>query len=188
MPTLATDTRFAASERDNARVAPIVRANQFRGAILSKVTNSVYRDHLPTVPKIGAALSNFCKPLHDMNTIWLRVNGHQSELSLGEPLTLQGDYTEVMFADDIEQLAVLTNAAARPLSSVGFARSHRNTNMASIYERLKQYRAGAEADLPPDSAARQHLPRLSPDKGTTPPALGATGVWDAATATARLSW
>ena len=123
-----------------------------------------------------------------MNSMWERINAHQSELGLSGPLTLQGDYTEASFAADIESLSVLTNAASKAESNVGFARSQRNTQMAAIYERLKQYRAGAASDLPKSSPALQHLPRLSPPEGTTPPALGATGEWNAATLMADLSW
>ena len=188
VPNLAGDARFAASDRDNAKDALLTRAKQFRGAVLSKVANADYSAHLPSVPKISSDLSKFCEPLHTMNTIWERINDHQNELTLSAPLTLQGGYTEAMFAADIEALAVLTNAASRADSNVGFARATRNSQMAAIYERLKQYRAAAPADLPADSPALMNLPRLSPEPGNTPPALGATGAWDATTATAKLSW
>lgn len=188
VPMLADDARFAAANRDNARLALLVRANQFRGAVLSKITDEIYRQHLPTVPKISSDLSKFTEPLHAMNTMWERINGHGVELELSGPLTLQGDYTEAMFAADIENLSVLTNAAAKSDSNIGFARTTRDTLMAAIYDRLKQYRAAAEADLPANSPALANLPRLSPKPGTTPPTLGATGDWNAATAMADLSW
>ena len=188
VPNLAEDARFAAADRDNARANLITRAKQFRGAVLSKVTHPNYLAHLPAAPNDSASLSKFCEPLHTMNTMWERINGHQTELSLSAPLTLQGDYTEAMFAADIEALSVLTNASSRADSNVGFARSMRNTQIAAIYERMKQYRAAAPADLPADSPALLNLPRLSPEAGNTPPALGATGAWDAATAMGKLEW
>ena len=188
VPSLANDARFAASDRDNAKIALMTRARQFRGAVLGKIANVDYSAHLPAAPNFTSDLSKFCEPLHTMNTIWERINGHQTELTLNAPLTLQGGYTEEMFAADIEALAVLTNAASRADSNVGFARATRNTQMAAIYERLKQYRAAAPADLPTDSPALSNLPRLSPEPGNTPPALGATGAWDAATSRAKLEW
>ena len=188
VPTGASAARFAAAQRDTARADLITRAKQFRGAVLSKVADKNYLDHLPTVPKISSDLSKFCDPLHIMNTMWQRINAHAAELGLSGPLTLQGDYTEAMFVADIDALSALTNTANRTESSVGFARSIRDTLMAAIYERMKQYRAAAPADLPADSPALQNLPRLSPEPGHTPPTLGATGAWDAATSRARLEW
>lgn len=188
VPTLANDARFANAQRDTARVALMTRAKQFRGAVLSKIADANYSAHLPTAPNSTSDLSKFCEPLHSMNTMWQRINAHQAELGLSGPLTLQGAYTEAMFVADIEALGVLTNASSRADSNVGFARATRNTQMAAIYERLKQYRAAAPADLPANSPALANLPRLSPEAGNTPPALGATGAWDAATAMARLEW
>ena len=188
VPALAGEARFATADRDNARAALMARAKQFRGAVMSKVADKTYRDNLPAIPRLSADLSKFCEPLHTMTAMWERINAHAAQLGLTEPLTLQNNYDVAAFAADIEALTVLTNASSRAENAVGFARATRDNGMAAIYERLKQYRAAAPADLPADSPALMKLPRLSPEPGNTPPALGASGAWDAATSSAMLSW
>ena len=188
VPTLAGDARFAAADRDTAKSALITRAQQFRGAVLSKITDKTYRDRLPAAPNFTSDLSKFCEPLHTMTAMWEHINDHATELSLSAPLTLQGGYDVAAFAADIETLTVLTNASSKAENAVGFARATRDNEMSAIYERMKQYRAAAPADLPADSPALAKLPKLSPPPGTTPASLKVTGVWDVATARAILSW
>ena len=188
VPDLAGEARFAAAQRDNAKGALIARAKQFRGAVLSKVADKTYLAHLPAAPNDSADASKFCDPLHTMTAMWQRINDHATELGLSGPLTLQNNYAVAAFAADIEAMMGLTNAASRDESAVGFARGQRDNLMAAIYERLKQYRAAAPADLPADSPALLKLPKLSPPPGTTPASLKVTGAWNAATASANLSW
>ena len=174
----AADARDTATARDVLKSALLARGKQLRGAILSKVVDNSYLKDLVALPNFTDTQSKFIDPLNALERLWAKINAAGAALQLSADITLQGDYTQAMFAADLTQLGADYYAANQAEENTGFARTTRNNAMAAIYERMKQYRAGATSALPKNSPALANLPRLTPAAGTTPPALVIEGVWD----------
>ena len=180
--------RTAAMARDNAKLALITRAKQFRNSVLSQITDNTYTVNLPSSPKEGGDLSKFTEPLEAMQRLWTRINGNASALGLSGPLLLQGGYTLASFTADIVALRGLYSSAMSAEETAAFARTRRDNQMDAIYERMKQYRMAAPARLPVNSPALANLPRLSPPPGSTPPGLQVLGQWNPTLMKATFSW
>lgn len=174
----AENARDAAAERDNLKSALLVRVKQLRAAVASKIGDPLYLRDLVLAPQFSDAQSKFSDPLLALNRLWAKINTNATALGLSTPLTLQNGYTQAQFTADLALLPTIYEAAEEADEKVGFARSVRNAAMKAIYERLKQYRKGAESALPPDSPALENLPRLTPKAGTTPPPVALSGHYD----------
>ncbi len=186
--TLASNARLTSAARDSAKFALLQRHKQLRGGVFGKITNPEYLAQMPVAPKLGADQSKFTDPLKAAALLWTRINTNASVLGLSGPITLAGDYSLAQFQTDITALGNFYDDASSDESALGFARSARNQVLRAIHERMKQFRQVIVSVLPPNSPARQNLPRLSPAQGTKPPSVSVTGAWDATILQARLTW
>ncbi len=184
----ASTSRDRAADRDVGKFNLLQRHKQFRGVVLGKITAPDYLKVLPASPRPGGDKSKFIDPLRAAANLWTRINTNATALGLSAPLTLAGGYTLAQFQTDITALSDAYEASMQADESTGFARSTRDTNLAAIYERMKQYRAIVPGLLPKTSPARQNLPRLSPLAGTKPQAVAVSGSWDNVLNQARLQW
>ena len=159
----------------------MMRAKQFRGAVLSKITDPSYLKDLVAIPGENAEAPLFAEPLKAMARLWNRINTDYLTLGLPGFLTLAGGYDSEGFEAEISLLAGQYDLAKGAIERAGTSRGVRNNAMAAIYERMKQYRAAALAYLPENSPVLMNLPRLTPEAGTTPPPLTVSGTYDGAT-------
>lgn len=188
VPGKSMAARMAANFIAAAKIALVARAVQLRGAIISKVGDPKYLKMLVPAPAISTDLPNFTQILCKLAELWEMIDADATNLGLANPITLQNGYTLAQFQSDIAALTPLSTNALTANSQLSLARGARDALLGPIYERMKQYRIGAKAALPVNSPALKGLPLLTPARGSTPPAVVVTAVWEEGILKARLSW
>ncbi len=176
---------IARSDMDIKRAALVVRLRQFRGACNAYLGGSSYQNAPPKVPNASSGIGKFLSAFDDMANLWGQINATPPTGFTG-PLTLGSTYTLATFNTDLAALrASATNYAARQ-QNASIARDNRNILMATLVQRLKQYRGAAIAKLTAGSALIASIPALTAPSGSTPKPVRLSAVWNVDRAT--LTW
>ena len=173
-------------KKDVARAGLVPLVATFNRAVRGALAGTGYEHNLPDAvsPLVGQA--DLLKVLSDVAARWAQIDT-ASIASFTGPLTLPGGLTLGQFMVKVAGLAttylVLENAGV----ALTVARKERDAQMKLVKTALTSYRKRIAGLFLPDDAIVLSLPQVNPDPGSTPPAVSASGVWDAAQETARLT-
>ena len=169
----------AIADRDSRRAALKERMRQFNQAVRGFFPGSQYVRMLPRVPSFTAAPGNWMKAMADMNNIWTQINAI-SPVPVGAPipLILTGGYTLATFTADQAALNAAFTTIDSTEGATATAVRNRDVLWLAIYGRLKQYRLAVQGRFPSGAALLDSLPVLTPPRGSTPPPVNASAVWD----------
>lgn len=188
--TDAAVERALARELLNGRIAALqARMVEFNGRIRADLPGNAYARVLPEAFTLGDAESGVREGLRQISKFWTKVNAiAPAPAGLVLPLKLLGDYTLAMFNTDRDGLRDAYRALTDAVVELRIAREERNDLQDVIYEVLKNYRLKVPTAFPAGNALIDSLPKLTPESGRTPDAVVATGVWDVASAVAKITW
>jgi hypothetical protein len=143
---------------------------------------------LPKVPGLTEGQGNFFPPLDDMENLWLRANALVPFPGYSPPLLLLGGYALAAFSTDLADLRSAYKGVTKEELEVRVKRGERQDLEDVIYPILKSYREAMPTFFAPDHALVESLPRLTPEPGSTPDAVVASGIWNAPTSQGKITW
>ncbi len=179
--------QIAVNVRDGLKVAIRDHLSQFRGMLRVVLSKSVYANAAPVLPDLSSAESKFMSAFEDAADLWGRINLDTTIAGFTPPLVIAG-YTLETF---------LANIAAMRAAFLGVTAADNNKRMGirqrdllldRAREYMVQYRAMVEVLLGASHPLTQTLPVLFASAGSTPDAVVLTGLLNAATSQADLSW
>lgn len=182
------DVETARGDLDDRKLALHTRLNQFNDKGRSYLAATTLARALPKVPGLTEGQGAFLPALDDMESLWTRANVLAPTPGFTPPLLLLGSYALATFSADLVLLRAAFKAATTRDVELRVKRGEREDLENVIYPVLKSYRESMPTFFAADHALVTTLPRLTPEPGSTPDAVVATGVWDAATAQAKLTW
>ena len=194
----AQQERTAAGDLAFKRQKIQPRYVQWNQAIRFYLGKTRLKDATFRVPTATDGLLAFQTPGENILKRWQEINTSTDLAPFQPPLKLP-DFSDVVPAggpgyDDGHfghELSAVVTAFSTDTKAAGDAtqvRSNRNALLPPLREAMKNYREACLLLLPKNSPFLPTLPRLTPLPGTTPPALVATGSWDAVLGKARCEW
>jgi len=179
------DKELARADVELRKAALLQRLSQFNDKVRAFFPGTKWVAALPNVPTPTEAQSKITDPLDDAANVWLQMN---ADPGITPDVTLLGGYTQATCGIDLAALKnsyATLNAAETTLK---IAREERNDIQDEIYVILKSYRAVLPTMFAAGHALVESLPRLTPLPGSTPTAVTATAVWDAAAGQVRIGF
>jgi hypothetical protein len=159
---------------------------QFTDKVRGLLSGTKWINAVPLQPSIGDAQSRFCAPLDDAEDLWERINTEQA-LGVGKVLVLQDRTLNppvplplATFATRLATMKARWRGNSRLELDLKLARGERDAIQARMYPIMLNYRLVLPANFGPGTPIGDSLPRLTPEKGSTPDAAVLAGVWDAA--------
>ncbi|MBC8142614.1 MAG: hypothetical protein H7Y38_14375 [Armatimonadetes bacterium] len=180
--------QFVAGQRDQQKAAIAPRLAQFRASVRYLLTGTVYASSLPRAPDISRSEGVFLRPFDDMAVLWTRINDEEGVTGFTPPLQLINDYTLSDFTDELQVLRSTFAALVSADTDLKIARKRRDVLLPTARTRMLQYRAAVLAKFGPDNPLTLSLPKYTPDPGSTPDPVNASGIWDTSINQARLNW
>jgi len=185
--TMDNARQIASADRDLKKASAKEKLGQYRSSVLGVLAGTPYANTLPKMPPFRANQGIFLKAVDDMANGWSRIN---SDVIPGftPPLLLASGYALATFTTDVTALraAFVTSTNAEDNSQQ--QRSVRNALLPPARARMVQYRQAVKGVLPPAHPLLATIPAISPPPGSTPAAVNASGVWNAGTLEADLTW
>ena len=123
-----------------------------------------------------------------MQALWARINTETTIAGFTPPLTLISGYPIAALNNEITNLRAAYASVNTADTDLKIARERRNALLAPARQRLQQYRVAVLARFGATSPLTLSLPRYSPEPGSTPDPVNLSGVWDAASSKAKLTW
>lgn len=157
--------------------------NRFKLKIAAVAVSPAWAELLPNAFQQGDGMAKVIAPLDDVADVWRRY-----EEGLLEVLTLIGGTTLADFNAALANLKVFYSAYSNADIGLSLARLEREETQEKIRPVLVNYRERVAAEFAAGSPILGSLPRYSPLPGHTPEPVVASGVYDAGTNTAELSW
>lgn len=181
------DRQIAATNRDLSKALLLPRVAQFRGAVRGALPGTGFAGATPNAPNFSSVESRFLRPFDDMAALWSKINAATGVPNFTPPLLL-GTYTLANFNTDITTLRTQYQALYTAEEITRLSRRQRDVLVQPLRNRLKQYRDALIGRFGPKHPFVVSLPALSPPAGSTPAAVSASGVWNAALSHAVLTW
>lgn len=182
------DVEIARADLDNQKLALHARLNQFNDKCRAYLAGSAVARALPKVPGMTEGQGAFLPALDDMENLWSRANALPASGGYTPPLLLLGGYTLANFSADLALLRTAYKTITAREVDLRVKRGQREDLEGVIYPILKSYREALPTFFAPDHVLVTTLPRLTPEAGSTPDPVSLTGVWNAATTQAKLTW
>ena len=173
------DEEMAAEALKQKRVVLLARLNEFNGVINAYYEGTTLQAARPLAPGIGEGEEKFTEPLRDMKSLWGKLNGLPAPTGVTLPLELDGEYDLADFTVELGELRDAFEAVAVAEQDLKLERLVRDAKFKVIYESLRLYRLAVPARLPNNEVLLASLPRLTPEPGSTPDAVDASGVFQA---------
>lgn len=158
---------------------------QFTDKVRGLLSGTKWVNAVPLHPSIGDAQSRFCAPLDDAEDLWERIHG-ESALGVGKTIILQdrsvtppAPVTLVDFTAKLAALKAQWRGLTRLELDLKLARGDRDAIQARMYPIMLNYRLVLPTYFGAGTPIGDALPRLTPEKGTTPDAAVIVGAWDA---------
>ena len=181
-----TDYTVTIGQKDIAREEMIPLVAAFNRAVRGELTGTGYEHNLPEAPVNNVGQADLIKTLHDVTARWGQIDNATIPGFTG-PFTLPGGLTAGEFSTKVTALEAAYLALENACVALSVARSERNAQQKLVKATLTKYRARIAGLFAKDDPIVLSLPHVNPDSGSTPPAVSASGVWDAAQETARLT-
>lgn len=181
------DVEIGRGQIEILKLAILERIGEFNRKVRGFLSHTAFVPALPDVPSITSAAPRIIEPLDDMANLWGKINAATIPGFTG-PLLLLGGYTLAAFNTDLTALKATYTELQDANQSLSLERLRRNEVQDQAYAIMRDYRSAVIGSLSPTDPLVLNLPRLSPLGGSTPAQVTATGVWNSATAQARITW
>ena len=165
-----------------------LRGGQFNAAVRSDLAGTTFAEALPLLPQPGDGQGIFSEPMDDIATLWARVNAVVGIPGFTAPLLLLGGYSLAEFNAALALLKVQFETVHKEDFLVSFKIKERNRMQNLIYPLLKAYRLAVPTKFAADDPLVVSLPKLTPDPGSTPDGVLASGSWNVPTTQGKLTW
>lgn len=182
------DWEIAGADLMAAKVELHLRAGQFNDKVRSQLAGTLYERALPELPQPQDGQAIFVKAMDDISTLWAKINAAAGIAGFTPPLKLLGDYLLADFDTALANLRLKFQTESKADYLVGFKIEERNAIQKLVYPVLKAYRLAVPTFFAADSPQVLTLPKLTPDPGSTPDPVTATGVWNAPTTQGKITW
>lgn len=165
------------------------RLVEFNARVRADLAGSAYARSLQDAFAIGDAEAPVREGLRAMARLWLKINAIAAPPSgVTLPLVLLDGYTLAAFDADREALRTAYRTLSDAEVDLRLAREARNDLQDVIQPALKAYRMKVPVSVPAGHALIDSLPALTPPEGHTPEPVAVTGVWQASTTEAKVTW
>ncbi len=179
---------LAIADRDLKKQAIRMPLSQFRAAIESLLTGTKYEVARPTLPAFTTKESDYLDPFDDMANLWGKINLDATMPGFTPPMLLAGGYALTAFITEVAALRTAYRDEGAAEDDVKLVRASRDQEMTAAVQRMSQYRAAAVAQLPVGNPLLATIPDLWPAPGPAVVPVILTGLWNAGTVMADLSW
>jgi hypothetical protein len=179
--------QLASADRDLKKGSARSRLGQYRATVTGVLAGTPYVNTLPLLPPFKNPAGPQLKALDDMANGWDRINT-DTIAGFTPPLLLAGAYALAGFTTELAALRAAFIAATNGEDDSRQARALRNALLAPAKARMVQYRSAVKGILPAGDPLLNTIPAVTPPPGSTPAAVNASGVWNAGTSMADLSW
>ena len=181
------DVEIGRQGMELSKLALLSRLAEFNRRVRGFLSHTAFVAALPLVPVASSGPGTILAALDDLVTLWGKINAATIPGFTG-PLLLLNSYAVATFSTDLTGLktAYITFQAAD--QEVTLERERRNGTQMTAYTALVDYRKAVLGTFDPLDALVASLPKLTPDPGSTPDAVTATGVWDVPTQQAKITF
>ena len=171
------DVQIAAAFLLAKKTALLARIGEFNRKVRGTIGSSPYAAALSDVPSLTSAEGIFLDPLDDTANLWAKINAATIPGFTG-PLLLPGSYAVAAFIAEVAALraAYITLSAAE--HEVNLERKLRNFVQDKAQPALVLYRKAVAGAFAANDPLVLSLPAVTPDPGSTPDGVIATGTFD----------
>lgn len=173
------DLETASETLKQKKQALLTRLNEFNAVVNSYFEGTPLQAARPLAPGIGEGEEKFTEPLRDMKSLWGKLNAQTAPPGLTLPLALDGNFVLADFTTALADLRAAFEAVAVAEQDLKIERLKRDAKFKVIYESLRLYRLAVPVRLPSNEILLAALPRLTPEAGSTPDAVNASGLFQA---------
>jgi len=167
------------------------RINQFNRKVRGVLNHTPFVRSLPRVPQENAGESRFLAALHEMNSLWRKIDravAGGEGVGVTAPMTLLGEYSQAEFEREVAGLREAYEQVLNCDQELRLARTRRNQVQEKVYDTLREYRGAVQGLFAESDPLVLTLPRLSPTPGATPDPVEAQAVWDGESGQAVITW
>lgn len=175
------------TDRDNRKAAIKERMRQLGFSVRGLLADSANVGQVPRLPDFNESMGKWIIAMDDFAHIWTTINA-TPPAGFTPPLLLTGAYTAANFATDVAALKTTFTGISTAEVDVDRERDERDQIYLTIRDQLVRYRDAVQGAFAEGHALIESLPRLVPLPGHTPDAVVLSGVWNAGTSKADLSW
>ena len=175
------------TDRDLQRPPVKARMRQLGNYIRGILSASVYTGQIPRLIDDRSNAGKWINAMDDHEHLWTQIEA-APPAGFVPPLLLNGAYAIANFTADVVALKGVFTSLVQAEQDEDREREEREELYLAIRARLVQYRRAVPGLFPKEHPLVTSLPKLSPPRGHTPDAVVLTGVWNAGTGLADLSW
>jgi len=181
------DVEIARQSMELSKISLMSRLGEFNRKVRGFLGHTAFVTALPLVPGASSGPGTILAALDDMVTLWGKVNAATIPGFTG-PLLLLNSYALATFSIDLTALKTAYATLQAADQEVTLERERRNVAQLRASAMLVDYRKAVIGTFDPLDALVISLPKLSPEPGSTPDAVRATGVWDVPTQQAKITF
>lgn len=175
------------TQRDTSKEDLHERMRQLGAYIRGALADSNYAGEVPPLVAMTSNTGKWILCMRDFRNIWTEINA-TPPAGFTPPLILTGGYTLAMFTAAVAALEATFTGIVAAEKAIDRELKERDAVYLSIRDQLVRYREAVQGSFPADHPLVLSLPRISPLPGHTPEAVVLSGVWNAGTQMADLSW
>ena len=153
--------------------------NEFNGLVDAYYSDTHFFAARPKVPTMSDGRDTFSRPMMDMATLWEKLNAAPARPGLALPIKMVDNTTQAQFLAAMTTFDNAYQAAQRADQLLTLSRRNRDLQNTLVYTIMKNYRQAVPSLCREFPLIVDTLPRLTPEPGSTPDALTATGIFQA---------
>ncbi len=173
------DVQITRGDIENLKAPLLARLNEFTGLLDAYWAATGFINARPKAPNMSDGQERFLAPMHDMASLWLKLDAAPAPGGVTLPLTLSDGTVQADIAAQIGVLQTKCALLATCEQAVTLARADRDNNKLAAYEVMKAYRKAVPPKCRQQPALVETLPRLTPEDGHTPEPVNASAVFEA---------
>ena len=181
------DVEISRQNMELTKIELLSRLGEFNRKVRGFLGHTAFVTALPLVPGSTSGSGTILAALDDMTTLWAKINAATIPGFTG-PLLLLNSHALATFSTDLTSLKTAYATLQAAEQEVTLERERRNVAQIKAYNVLLDYRKAVLGTFDPLDALVISLPKLSPEPGSTPDAVTATGVGDVPTQQAKITF
>jgi len=181
------DLEIAGADVNQKVAALLARLGEFNRKVRGSLGQSVFVGALPEIPSASAAQGTVIQALDDMATLWPKINAATIPGFTG-PLLLPGGYAVATCTTELATLKTAYATEKNAFQDVDLERKLRNAVQDKAHAAMRDYRKAVAGAFPENDPHVLSLPTLTPEAGSTPDAVIATGSFDVPLAQGKITF